>query len=676
MGNVGKDFQYKVKNFSPLSLDKIKIDDYKEFSLDFNKAKAKDLYEKSLSEKDETERLKLLEQSLNLNNINEKVIINYLQILDKKDKNKYKEEKKLYAPAISMKNFDSLFKEETSEGEVFKKINPKDNIKKMIEVILKYNRRDIHSKHTIFQYFYHLYSENEFKSNVDFSFEDNEELYTLFLYEWIYSEIHTILAKIYDGIKRSNKEFQKKINEFCSFNDDIDIIQKSRTEDIDFNNTLIFLYSNVFRYFSNATSYINYFSDLIKYCLDNWNKESLYIFSYIMHEMIDYIIGNKKFNNPESKEFIELKNYYISTQKKNNIENFDLQKFNKMKIKIEGNDLILNIYGKVLKLENYKLYNLSDLLYNLSSIDEYHEISFNIYKYKFINIKYFNENNIIRACDKFISNFLKYIGKSETILSLLNTIFPGYSNYDNIKFESWLSSYLLAFYKKIIFYKQNLMALALTKTSNLEINYFFFVDDNENIGLDALTFSNVVVNLGFFIYSFYHESLGHLLLRFLNILTKMNYESPRNASNEIESGKLIESLLFSQRKKEYSIYELIYIIDIDNYKVNFKTFRKNFGSVNMKYKPSKHFIDMIKDIGLETEKNLEAIKSKKKITNYKFGISNANDEIKYGLMNLDFCVVRKEETEKIVKEFHRKINDKYGSMEKYFDKIFSLLKNE
>ena len=111
-------------------MDKIKIEEYKEFSLDFNKEKAKDLYRKSLSEKNETERLKLLEQSLNHNNVNEKVIINYLQILKKKNKNKFKEEKQLYAPAISMKNFDSFFKDETSEGEVFKKMKSERQFKK------------------------------------------------------------------------------------------------------------------------------------------------------------------------------------------------------------------------------------------------------------------------------------------------------------------------------------------------------------------------------------------------------------------------------------------------------------------------------------------------------------------------------------------------------------------
>ena len=395
--------------------------------------------------------------------------------------------------------------------------------------------------------------------------------------------------------------------------------------------------------------------------------------------MLEYTNGNKKLIDVQSKEFIELDNYYKLTQKQIDLQNLVRPEFMEM-IKIEGDNLKLNIKKKNIILKDYNRYNLTDLLSNMLTVPDYNEKSFNLYKCKFINIKYYNEYNIIRACDKFISGFLEYIGKSTTILSLLNTIFPGYSNYENIKFKTWLPSYLLNFYKKINFYKQHLEVLALTQDSNLEIDYLFFVDDNENIGIDAITFSNVVVNLGFFTYSFYHESLGHLLLRFLNILTKMNYYSPRNANDEAESGQFIESLLFNQRKSEYTIYELLYIIDIDNYNVDFKIFRKNFQSINQNYKPSQNFINMLKDIGLETENNLNMIKSKKKNIKYRLGISNINDSsgTKYGPMILSSCVLRKEEYEKIVNEFRREIIDKYGSMENYFDKILSLFdkKNE
>ena len=604
------------------------------------------------------------------------VIIDYLQILQKKDKNKFKEEKLLYSPAISKKNFDSLFKNELSEGEASQKKSPLEYLKKMIELILNFEVNNINSKHTIYQYFSLSFLKIEFESNIDFSFDDNEELYTLFLYDWIYSEISSVLTKIYDKITKSNMEFQQKLTEFCLCMDDINKVKKLKTKDVENNNIIIFLYSYFYRDVENASCYVNLFRELIYYCLDNWNKETLYIFRYILNEMLEYINGNKKLIDVQSKEFIELDNYYKLTQKKFDLKNLVKPEFMKM-IKIEGNNLKLNIKGNVNTLKDYNHYNLTDLLTNMLTIPDYNEISFNLYKNKYINIKYFNENNIIRACDKFISGFLEYIGKSNTIISLLNSVFPGYSNYENIKFEAWLPSYLLNFYKKINFYKQHLGTLAITQESNLEIDYLFFVDDNENIGLDIVTFSNIVVNLGFFTYSFYHESLGHLLLRFLNILTKMNYYSPRNANDEVESGQFIESLLFNQRKSEYNIYELLYIIDIDNYKVDFKTFRKNFQSINKNYKPSQNFINMFKDIGLETEKNLSMIKSKKKITKYKLGISNINNscDTKYGPMNLNSCVLRKKQFEKDMNEFHRKIIEKYGSMENYFDKILSLFEN-
>ena len=160
----------------------------------------------------------------------------------------------------------------------------------------------------------------------------------------------------------------------------------------------------------------------------------------------------------------------------------------------------------------------------------------------------------------------------------------------------------------------------------------------------------------------------------------MNYYSPRNENNEAESGQFIESLLFNQRKSEYSIYELLYIIDINNYKDDFKIFRKNFQSVGENYKPSQNFINMLKDIGLETEKNLNMIKSKKNSAKYRLGISNINDSrsTKYGPMKLKSCILRKEEYDKTINEFRRVIMERYGSMENYFDKILSLFdkKNE
>ena len=410
MGNISKDFQYKFKQFSPLSLDKIKIEEHKEFSLEYNKEKAKDLYEQSLSEKDESERLKLLEQSLDYNNVNDKVIFDYLKILQKKDKNKFQTEKQLYAFAISKKNFDSLLKNDVPEGKG--ETNPIEKLKEVMELIINFNVNDIHSKHTIYQYFSIKFSKIKFQSNVDFSFEDNEELYTFFLYEWVCSEIKFLSSKIFDKIETPNMDFQQKLNEFCSCDKDIRIAQKLKTGDIENDNIIIYLFSYFFTNFEIASKYLKYFRKLIYYCLDNWNKESLYIFRYILNEMFEYINGNKKVINIKSDEFIELNNYYKSTQKKTELQELVLPELMKM-IKIDGNNLIINMQTKDIILEDYNRYNLAELLNYIFVLHDYDEKSFNIYKYKFINIKYFNENNIIRACDKFISRFLEFIGKSK-----------------------------------------------------------------------------------------------------------------------------------------------------------------------------------------------------------------------------------------------------------------------
>ena len=98
----------------------------------------------------------------------------------------------------------------------------------------------------------------------------------------------------------------------------------------------------------------------------------------------------------------------------------------------------------------------------------------------------------------------------------------------------------------------------------------------------------------------------------------------------------------------------------------------------MGYQPSQNFINMFKDIGLETEINLRNIKSRKNIVQYSFGsnINRTSDIKKYGPINLNGCVIRKEELNKSVNEFHRNITAKYGSVDNYFKKIFSLLNKE
>jgi hypothetical protein len=93
--------------------------------------------------------------------------------------------------------------------------------------------------------------------------------------------------------------------------------------------------------------------------------------------MVEYIKGNKILIDFQSKEFIELKNYYQITQKKMDLQNLVQPEFMDM-IKIEGNNLKLNIHDQVITLKDYNRYNLNDLLSNMINLPDYNEKSFNL----------------------------------------------------------------------------------------------------------------------------------------------------------------------------------------------------------------------------------------------------------------------------------------------------------
>ena len=87
----------------------------------------------------------------------------------------------------------------------------------------------------------------------------------------------------------------------------------------------------------------------------------------------------------------------------------------------------------------------------------------------------------------------------------------------------------------------------------------------------------IIGNLGVFIYFEFNEILGDYLRTILSKITTINYISQRSP---ISSKKWIRwiywILLFKQRISNFSLIQLIYILDVNNYNVNFRTFRKNF----------------------------------------------------------------------------------------------------
>ena len=94
----------------------------------------------------------------------------------------------------------------------------------------------------------------------------------------------------------------------------------------------------------------------------------------------------------------------------------------------------------------------------------------------------------------------------------------------------------------------------------------------------------IIGNLGVFIYIEFNEILGDYLRTILSKITKINYISQRSPINEkSELGECIEFLLFEQRISNFSLIQLIYILDVNNYNENFRTFRINFQKIIILY---------------------------------------------------------------------------------------------
>ena len=135
----------------------------------------------------------------------------------------------------------------------------------------------------------------------------------------------------------------------------------------------------------------------------------------------------------------------------------------------------------------------------------------------------------------------------------------------------------------------------------------------------------LIVNLGIFIYIFHHEFFGHYLLHYLEILTKNKYNSPfSNVKNKKESGRFIEIKLFGKRMNTLNLIQLLYILDIDNYKKDYKAFHLDFQNAN-KFDISENLYNMFKShFGIELLFNNDEIFETFKFLDKNFG-KNDND---------------------------------------------------
>ena len=137
-----------------------------------------------------------------------------------------------------------------------------------------------------------------------------------------------------------------------------------------------------------------------------------------------------------------------------------------------------------------------------------------------------------------------------------------------------------------------------------------------------------LIYLGIIVIVFIHEILGHLNLRIQNYLSKIKkLKSPipehrseyANQRNGREFGEYIEEKLFGNYENKMTIKEILFILDVNNYKVkNYNLFKNNFNSCNNSnsFKISEELANIlalykinIKDLDLKPDQKFSVNKS-------------------------------------------------------------------
>ena len=84
-------------------------------------------------------------------------------------------------------------------------------------------------------------------------------------------------------------------------------------------------------------------------------------------------------------------------------------------------------------------------------------------------------------------------------------------------------------------------------------------------------------------------------MHYFSIITKGDFDSPfSEIDKKRESGRFIEHLLYGKRVKILNYFQLSFILDIDNYSLDYESFKSKFNKLD-NFKLSINFKNMIKE---------------------------------------------------------------------------------
>ena len=586
--------------------------------------KSQKLFEEAKKDKDYEKYV----EALKFNNTDEKIIFKNLEFISNEEEKKAFLQK--YGLYLSEDNYKyNLGKKKESIWELFKSLF--DLLKDYIPSI-----KSIESIWIFVEYFSFTELRNVFSNNI------NDEL--LYHFQDLVKIIQRLIFNIKYIILDEKTDFDTKLKSYFSEDEQKEILteikdvlpkineeKKNKVK----NNILLKNYSFFKINFIKMSELIIDLYNEILYCLNNIDNTNLYILLYIKDMIINILLGFD--DNKNDKIIKKIQKYYKEkTCAQKSLKEKEEINLKRYKLIMNRKEDILSIKyytiwyydekkEKELAIKNAHIYDLElikeDKKFNLGS-----EVPLEFQLLDYVKIEYLNENNYIKYSKSFINDFLDKMLKSKTVLSLLRKIYPGSDKYGIFKESSeFLNNLAQKLLERYHFIELYLGRGAVTFPELKRISYYTFNRYDKNLQTMEDFKIYLLENLGSFIYIFHHEFLGHFLLHYFSIITKGDFNSPfSEVDQKRESGRFIEHLLYGKRVKILNFPQLLFILDIDNYASDYKSFHSNFNKLG-NFNLSLNFQNMIKQ---HFSINLDKIDFKIEKTAKLFGtniIDNIND---------------------------------------------------
>ena len=340
-----------------------------------------------------------LENSIKYDNTNENILQKYFIALKKfNHEQTLKKNLEIYFYHISPEIYKNIQNEEKKNSSI-------DKLKEIFNLFENYDR-SYYYRNNIISYFNWKNLNVIDNANLNYNIKTNKELSLIDIYYSIYSKMAVKIKAILNTIKNSDLTTKEKIQKYCGESNHKEVTELLELNTYPENIPVIILnYSHKFLYIlDNLNDYIVSIKPVITKCLEFKNLEmDFYILLSISLE-IKYLIKFEE--KPKYKDEIlgYIKNEQIIIQ--NKYIDIDSSKYNL--------DKISKVEEKLEKIkDNKKKYMLIP----------------------YLKLEYSNNNNYIFYNKEFIKQFNKKVGKSKTISSFLNYLYPGYKKYNLFESE-------------------------------------------------------------------------------------------------------------------------------------------------------------------------------------------------------------------------------------------------